>query len=511
MKILKGIGYGLIGLMVLITGFILVCALNPDLSKMLSDKLYKNETETAEESDVQAEALTSEPDVASPSQDEGMGEQEPVQKKPEDDPSQGAQADNGTASANETYVSPSESDLVIPENVAGKTGYQPISEDIEDISDKEAEEISEELGYGEEGDGLDFDALFYPHYHMLNDSGKHLYRQIYANTLAFNKNFKPVESLSPDEMTNCFMAVYNDQPQLFWLDTGYGCKYKRDGTCVEVALRFNKTADDFDNSKMQFDTKVKELVDGANALTTDYGKEEYVHDKIIENVDYQLSSKMNQSAYSALVNHSTVCAGYSRAMQHVLMELGIPCYYCTGFAGENHAWNIVRLDDGFYNVDVTWDDNDQGQYDYFNKTDADYANNHVRRDLSVNLPPCNGMKYRTDNSGSAQMPQEITEMRTLEDIGKTQDDVINTLNDYYYDCYNQIVDRGAGEYSFENLIGSEALLNEIYNAYSTKDYTHGYMDNAVKAVNAGTYDMDLLVEELKGHIFRLTHNIKLGY
>ncbi|MBR2275709.1 MAG: hypothetical protein IJ873_06585, partial [Lachnospiraceae bacterium] len=62
-----------------------------------------------------------------------------------------------------------------------------------------------------------------------------------------------------------------------------------------------------------------------------------------------------------------------------------------------------------------------------------------------------------------------------------------------------------------NLIGSESLLNRIYSIYSNGDYKQGYMDNAVTAVGAGTYDMDLLVEELEGHIFRLTHRIRLGY
>lgn len=54
---------------------------------------------------------------------------------------------------------------------------------------------------------------------------------------------------------------------------------------------------------------------------------------------------------------------------------------------------MIRLDDGFYNVDTTWDDTGDGTYDYFNKTDADYASSHIRRDLSVYLPPCNGQVW----------------------------------------------------------------------------------------------------------------------
>ena len=132
----------------------------------------------------------------------------------------------------------------------------------------------------------------------------------------------------------------------------------------------------------------------------------------------------------------------------------------------------------------------------------------------MNLPPCNGTKYRLEDMAPIENlePQsDPNRKRTLAEIGKTQDDIINSLDDYYYDCYNQVIARGAGEYEFENLIGSESLLNKIYSIYSNGDYKQGYMDNAVTAVGAGTYDMDLLVEELEGHIFRLTHRIRLGY
>ncbi|MCR5788935.1 MAG: hypothetical protein K6G83_03525 [Lachnospiraceae bacterium] len=513
MKILKGIGYGIIGLLILLTGFIILCAVKPELSSQISDLLKgrKIQTGDASEDTVDMPERTSILDrkksgiPADLESDTGADETVAPQEEPEPlDPL----SDALLHGSSDIYVPPSESDIVIPDSVAGRMGYQPVTEDIEDITDEEAEKLSKELGYGEEGDGLSFDPLFYPYYHMLDDKGQHLYRQIYANSQSFNRQFRPVESLSERDMLNTFMAVYNDHPELFWLDTGYACKYKSDGTCVEVDLTFNKTADDYAGSKAQFDKKTREIIDGAAPLTTDYGREQYVHDHLIDTVSYQISSRMNQSAYSALVNGSTVCAGYSRAMQHVLMEMGIPCYYCTGYAGENHAWNIVGLDDGFYNVDVTWDDSEEGKYDYFNKTDRDYASTHIRRELSVNLPPCNGTKYRTEDTPQPSQDNP-NRMRTLEEIGKTQDDVLNNLDDYYYDCYQQVINHGPGEFEFDNLIGSETLLNKVYDCYRNNDYKQGYMDNAAMAVGAGIYNMDLLVEELTGHIFRLTHRLRL--
>lgn len=133
-----------------------------------------------------------------------------------------------------------------------------------------------------------------------------------------------------------------------------------------------------------------------------------MHDALASAVTYDLTADMNQSAYSALVNGKSVCAGYARAYQYLLQQLGIPCYYCTGYSGGDHAWNIVKLDDGYYNVDVTWDDANTLRYDYFNKTDADFASTHVRQNLSVYLPACNGTAYRqadTTTTGAADSGQ----------------------------------------------------------------------------------------------------------
>ena len=213
----------------------------------------------------------------------------------------------------------------------------------------------EQLGTGYTGDGLEFDALYYPYYAMLSEKGQHIYRQIYANANEGYQTFAPVEAVTAAELKNIFSAVYNDHPELFWLETAYSWKYVGNGQCVEIDLQFNRTIQDLENAKSLFDENVNRILLGAQNLSGDYDREKFVHDTLIDRIVYDMGAEMNQSAYSALVNGQTVCAGYARAFQYLMQQLGIPCYYCTGSAGERHAWNIVMLDDGFYNVDTTWD------------------------------------------------------------------------------------------------------------------------------------------------------------
>lgn len=262
------------------------------------------------------------------------------------------------------YIPPEQSAIIIPENVSGRNGYQQIQDVQEQIDRDTAERLQRQLDTGYTGDGLEFDALYYPYYAMLNDKGQHLYRQIYANGNERCQSFAPVEPVTAGELKNIFSAVYNDHPELFWMDTAYAGKYVRNGQCVEIDLQFNRTAQNLDSAKSLFDQNAEQILSEAQSLSGNYEKEKFVHDALIDRITYRMGAEMNQSAYNALVNGQTVCAGYARAFQYLMQQMEIPCYYCTGFAGESHAWNIIMLDDDFYNVDTTWDDTDGGTYDY---------------------------------------------------------------------------------------------------------------------------------------------------
>lgn len=268
--------------------------------------------------------------------------------------------------------------------------YENVKEIVQYIEDDEAEEVTSGLGIGNIDGELEFDTEIYPYYGMLGDDLKELYKQIYTNTLEGNQSFAPIVTVYVDQVSDAFEAVYNDHPELFWLDSTYTCKYMSNEMCVEIDLSFNRTINDLEAARIEFEESVNSILSEINREWNSYDKERYVHDLLVSRVEYNLNSDMNQSAYSALVNGRSVCAGYARSFQYLMQRLGIPCYYSTGISeGESHAWNIVKLEDGYYNVDLTWADTEPVTYDYFNKSDIEFSQSHERRDLSVNLPKCN--------------------------------------------------------------------------------------------------------------------------
>ena len=368
---------GIAVLCLLLCGGILVFALNPDMTSSLAQKLYGNTVDMPPGTEETGEGQTSGNGNISVTLPNGMPEEM-----------------NG-------YVAPSMDQMQIPEDVSGRTGFTPVQPEEQQIPDQEAQNLKETLGSGETGEGLSFSAEEYPYYQMLSENQQSVYRQIYANAQNLTEKFAPEKTVSASDVKTAFEAVIGDHPEMFWLETGYSSKYLTNGQCVEIDLKYNSTADDLESAKQRFDAAAQNLITGAASLDSNYEKEKYVHDALASAVTYDLTTDMNQSAYSALVNGKSVCAGYARAYQYLLQQLGIPCYYCTGYSGGDHAWNIVKLEDGYYNVDVTWDDAAAIRYDYFNKTDADFASTHIRQNLSVYLPACNGTAYRQENTTGA--------------------------------------------------------------------------------------------------------------
>ena len=233
------------------------------------------------------------------------------------------------------------------------------------------------------------------------------------------------------------------------------------------------------------------------------------------------------------------CASLARKLAKRLYdELGIPCYYCTGYSGEDHAWNIIRIGDTYYNVDVTWDDTDPSTYDYFNKTDAQFVGTHVRTGMSVYLPPCGSLDAETvisEPAGDSNVVAGITlnpnpqqpltwtpkeqekeknsvsfvsggDVYSLEKAGLSEDAVQTTLQAYYQNCLKQMTDRGAGQQSFSNVV-PKYVLTEIEKAYGTGDYEAGYVKEGLQKLERDHFAIQIQVQELGGNYYRLYHNI----
>lgn len=509
MRIVEKVLYGFGGLLALILLFIAVCHYNPELAVKIGANRKADAAETEMESDIR------DANVVNTTVTLGTLPAAQNTRTPEESALTGSVASTGNARTadNADTDESAESRLKVPGKVAGLSGYIPVKATGTEITQTRADEIAKELSKGETGSSLTFDSDLYPYYAIINETQRALYRQIYANANAQNRHFAPVEDVTANDLKNAFTSVVNDHPELFWVDTAYKYQYTPKGSVADITLVFNITANNLDSSKAEFEAAAKRITDETYGSYTDYEKERIVHDTLIGRVKYDANAPMNQSAYSALVYGRTVCSGYARALQYVLQQLDIPCYYVTGYAGENHAWNIVKLSDGYYNVDSTWDDTNPNTYDYFNCSDAEYASDHVRRDLSIYLPACEGNRYSglevnpsvtppsttptpstpstpstsststtttttpSNNTTTDQTTATNTDSITVITVrGGGDENYIDNINDYFNECFDSMIDRDDDVITFDLIVTDKKLWDTIYKAYDRGDCQEGYID-----------------------------------
>jgi transglutaminase/protease-like cytokinesis protein 3 len=271
-----------------------------------------------------------------------------------------------------------------------KTDYHPMQGSGKLVTDSAAETASESTVKTYQ----DFPEEMYPYRAMLSESQQAVYDQIYDSVGELKKEVTLCRQLDQSSIKNVMNAVFNDHPEFFWLDTDYSYGYTSKGTVVSVTLQYNSTADSMQSSRTAFLNAASKVINTASTYATDVEKENYVYKSLQNMCEYDEDSEINQSAYSVLVNGSSVCAGYSRAFQYIMQQLNIPCYFCTGYAnGGNHAWNIVYIDGKYVNVDLSWDDSlgdasNTISYAYYNLSDKAFSVDHTRRELSLNLPKC---------------------------------------------------------------------------------------------------------------------------
>lgn len=201
-----------------------------------------------------------------------------------------------------------------------------------------------------------------------------------------------------NDINVAFRAVSFDNPEYFWLPAGYALmnnakkffvtfKYTdKDGN--EHNFPFSKSQRDA--MKKELDKKVKELTDAVKDKDA-FEAEVYFHDYLCDNVTYFKTDTPEKypmifTTYGALVDGSAVCEGYSRAMQLLCDKIEIPCGLVYGWShGEGHMWNLINLGDGWYHLDVTWDDDEQNgvlSHRYFNVTkfDITFQSEHIIAD-----------------------------------------------------------------------------------------------------------------------------------
>ena len=132
----------------------------------------------------------------------------------------------------------------------------------------------------------------------------------------------------------------------------------------------------------------------------DYDIVKLFHDYIIRNCTYDEKSANPNTIYGTLVEKEALCQGYAQSFTYLCSLAGIDSLIVLGVANEPHMWNIVKMDNDYYHIDLTWDDPDRAKspdsvrYDYFGLTDERIRELRQVDDYDYEVPKAEGTKYQ---------------------------------------------------------------------------------------------------------------------
>lgn len=160
--------------------------------------------------------------------------------------------------------------------------------------------------------------------------------------------------ITPDELHTCYANALNSNPKYFYVSGAYSY-FSSGGFVSNVKIKY--TTEDKNAAKAMrdaYDREVAAIISRADKSWSDMEKALYINDYLARNCEYD-KSLSKHTAYDVFINRTAVCQGYALAFLDLAHGLGLSCEMVS--SGQlNHAWDMVKIGNSFYNVDVTWND-----------------------------------------------------------------------------------------------------------------------------------------------------------
>ena len=162
------------------------------------------------------------------------------------------------------------------------------------------------------------------------------------------------EECSSHDYTFTMMASGTYNFRFYVMDKAANMNYLRTNTFIQVSSPNYPSVNSI----------VQSAVAQCNAETdrSDYAKALWLHDWLLNKLDYDKSLKWS-SAESALTRGLGTCQSYESAYSKLLTAAGTENAE-TRDTYDGHTWNAFKIDGEWYQVDCTWDDSKDDWYNF---------------------------------------------------------------------------------------------------------------------------------------------------
>jgi len=311
-------------------------------------------------------------------------------------------------------------------------------------------------------------------YSQLSDKEKEYYDIIRDAAFGFEEKAVFPEALDPDTLRKLYVSVYYQEEELFWLSSMF---YRPAAPADTLMLSYRFTADEADQMKTEIAARTDEIFGGFDENTSDYEKLKAFHDALVLGCTFSMDTDYANTVYGALCDGYAQCEGYAFAFDYLCSKADIDCFTVSGTNSEGalHAWNIVKLDDMWYNVDCTWDDpildpvdTDFIRYYYFLAADSDISGvTHFPDNSYFTYPICSsGENYYRREGYYAESGDEgavLLKKAALDALGCGRKDAGVRFSDEkaYKNAVSRLFDNGGIKQVFAEINGeSDIRINE---------------------------------------------------
>ena len=302
----------------------------------------------------------------------------------------------------------------VPETDPDAPEEDPDYDDL--FTEDDTDDIADEAVF-EGAHDRDPDSLCYYAYEHLGAEEKKFYDQLYQAMLDRAESVHLMEGgIRLDRAQMIADCILDDHPELIWVKRGLSY-YSGKELHNDFFLKYVLTPEQTESRLQEIEAAVPQFIEGITDGMCDFEAVLRVYNNLIRLTDYDSVGLEKEKAepdavddlrsvYGVLVNHKGVCAGYAVAFAYLMHRIGIECMYVHGKAAkeggkrftENHAWNLVKLENEYYYMDVTWGDfsdtkpeknqSDEISYQYFCVTSKELAIDHKLDEKFPYYPDC---------------------------------------------------------------------------------------------------------------------------
>ncbi|MEE1086667.1 MAG: hypothetical protein U0L05_05815 [Schaedlerella sp.] len=279
--------------------------------------------------------------------------------------------------------------VFLPKNESSETNTTQVETEEETEKEKEdktkkPENEKEEEQEKEQEEKAEEKNIPYYAYEKLTEDEKKVYDAVCEAFTNFESEIPSMPAeMTTEEYFRIEECINMDHPEFFWYRGGsVAYSDQTTGIVKNIEITYCMTKEEAERRQKEIDAVVTPFLETLDENISDYELTKAAYEFIIESIDYDtvtmdaqkkngaLSDKKYtddiRSIYGVFVNKKAVCAGYAKALQYIFHHFERECSYVWN---EDHAWNLLKMENDYYHVDATWGDGSNTHPD-FDTTDA---------------------------------------------------------------------------------------------------------------------------------------------